>query len=173
MGFSTSDQVPKFHKLFWRLPATVVNLPQLLTIFEGCCFLLWKQCQLHQVSKNFKNHTAWDLSVLFSMKLHGMNGDHDTNCYSFWEQFQPVPPIIFLLLFLTLITENKTLPKQANKLEVYIYHDNHNKGYLVWRLVKKLRSRQHYPDKFIAGGTGKDTSVRNTDPPKHSNQTNK
>lgn len=39
------------------------------------------------------------------------------------------------------------------------------KGIFVWRLVKKLlRSRQHYPDKFIEGGMEKDTWVKNTDP---------
>lgn len=38
--------------------------------------------------------------------------------------------ILFLLLFLTLITENKTLSKQANKLQVYSYHNTHDKGYL-------------------------------------------
>lgn len=72
-----------------------------------------------------------------------------------WEQLQLVPPIIFLLLFFIWITENKTLPKQANKL------------------LKLLRSREYYPDEFIECRTKKDTWVRNTNPQKTTNKQTK
>lgn len=107
--------------------------------------------------------------------FHGMNEDHCTNWYSFWEQCQPVPQINFLLFFLTLIAENKTLPKQASKLQVYFYHSKPSKAIFLWRLIKKLRSREHYLDKFIEVGK-EDTCFRNTDHPPHqknNNQINK
>lgn len=94
---------------FWlssKIPQTILktssNCDELTTTvyyFWRLLLLALETMSVIQMSKNSQNHTIWDLSVLFGIKLHGMNGHHYTKWNSFWEQLQPVPPIIFLLIF--------------------------------------------------------------------------